>query len=360
MMLMARAAGLRAAIVSVRQRGGSLARPRLRRVPRGLVARGRRPRGPAGRPRGAAAGARRTRERPRPGGLRVRPGGDPRPADGASGPRDRRRGWSQPPDVGPSGLREDDAGPLPPRHPPRPVARGDPRRRRPSIRPAGLRPGACCTRGRSAAPHHTASDAALVGGGALPRPGEISLAHNGVLFLDELPEFRRPVLEALRQPLEERTITLVPRPGQRPAARPLPARRRHEPVSLRGACPGSAPAPLPRPAAYARRISGPLLDRIDLQVEVAAVSYAELTVRPGEASAAVAGAGRAGSGAAARPHGRGWSGHQRRPRRRGPAAPGRSRRRGPVPARERGGPAGLSARGHDRILRRGPYPGRSR
>ena len=139
------------------------------------------------------------------------------------------------------------------------------------------------------APHHTASDAAVVGGGALPRPGEVSLAHNGVLFLDELPEFRRNVLEALRQPLEERAVTI----SRSRATLRLPAR--FQLVAAMNPCPcGKAgqrdqpcnctPAAVDR---YRRRVSGPLMDRIDLQVEVGPVTYAELTGPPGETSAAV-------------------------------------------------------------------------
>jgi magnesium chelatase family protein len=135
-------------------------------------------------------------------------------------------------------------------------------------------------------PHHTASAPALVGGGALPRPGEISLAHHGVLFLDELPEFRRPVLEALRQPLEEGQITLSRARGsvRLPAQFQLVAAMNPCPCGgLSGVC-----ACTPSQArAYARRISGPLLDRFDLRVEVGAVSYTELTSEPGEASTAV-------------------------------------------------------------------------
>jgi len=139
------------------------------------------------------------------------------------------------------------------------------------------------------APHHTASDVAVVGGGSLPRPGEVSLAHNGVLFLDELPEFRRNVLEALRQPLEERTVTIARARGTLrlparfqllAAMNPCPCGRagqRHE------GC-GCTPAQVDR---YRRRVSGPLLDRIDLQVEVGAVSYLEITGPPGEASKSV-------------------------------------------------------------------------
>ena len=139
------------------------------------------------------------------------------------------------------------------------------------------------------APHHTASDVAIVGGGALPRPGEVSLAHNGVLFLDELPEFPRNVLEALRQPLEERTVTIARARG----TLRLPAR--FQMIAAMNPCPcGRAgqrhegcrctPAQVVR---YRRRVSGPLLDRIDLQVEVGGVGYAEMTGAPGEASAAV-------------------------------------------------------------------------
>jgi magnesium chelatase family protein len=139
------------------------------------------------------------------------------------------------------------------------------------------------------APHHTASDVAIVGGGSLPRPGEVSLAHNGVLFLDELPEFPRNVLEALRQPLEERTVTIARARG----TLHLPAR--FQLIAAMNPCPcgraglrhegcGCTPVQVRR---YRRRVSGPLLDRIDLQVEVGAVGYAEMTGPPGEGSAAV-------------------------------------------------------------------------
>jgi magnesium chelatase family protein len=139
-------------------------------------------------------------------------------------------------------------------------------------------------------PHHTASDAALVGGGALPRPGEITLAHHGVLFLDELPEFRRNVLEALRQPLEERSVSVA----RSRAALRLPAR--FQLVAAMNPCPcgyqGDArhvcrctPGQV---RAYRNRLSGPLLDRIDLVADVPAVAYAEMAGRPGEASQAVA------------------------------------------------------------------------
>jgi magnesium chelatase family protein len=139
------------------------------------------------------------------------------------------------------------------------------------------------------APHHTASDVAVVGGGSLPRPGEVSLAHNGVLFLDELPEFKRNVLEALRQPLEERTVTIA----RSRATLRLPAR--FQLVAAMNPCPCGTvgqrdqgctctPGAVGR---YRRRVSGPLMDRIDLQVEVGAVGYGELKGPPGEASARV-------------------------------------------------------------------------
>ncbi len=136
-------------------------------------------------------------------------------------------------------------------------------------------------------PHHTASDASLVGGGAFPRPGEVSLAHNGVLFLDEIPEFRRHVLEALRQPLEEGWVTV----SRVRASVRLPAR--FQLVAAMNPCPcggdGGACRCTPRQAlAYRSRLSGPLLDRIDLHVEVPALSYAEVTGPPGEPSRSVA------------------------------------------------------------------------
>jgi magnesium chelatase family protein len=137
-------------------------------------------------------------------------------------------------------------------------------------------------------PHHTTSDAALVGGGSIPRPGEVSLAHNGVLFLDELPEFRRNVLEALRQPLEERSVTIARSRGtlRLPARFQLLAAMNPCPCGLRGhaacACTPTAVR------GYQSRISGPLLDRVDIQVEVAPVTYQEMMGPPGEASDAVA------------------------------------------------------------------------
>ncbi|MEM7048507.1 MAG: YifB family Mg chelatase-like AAA ATPase [Acidobacteriota bacterium] len=140
-------------------------------------------------------------------------------------------------------------------------------------------------------PHASTSAAGLIGGGSVPRPGEVSLAHHGVLFLDEMPEFRRDVLESLRQPLEDGRVTVV-----RSRARlTFPSR-----FSLVGACNpcpcghyGSlrGPAcrcPPTRVESYRCRLSGPLLDRIDLHVEVPAVSLGELREPPGESSAVVA------------------------------------------------------------------------
>ena len=140
------------------------------------------------------------------------------------------------------------------------------------------------------APHHTASPAALVGGGSTPRPGEISLAHGGVLFLDELPEFDRRVLESLREPLEN-GVLCVSRAAQRPD---FPAR--FQLIAAMNPCPcgylghpsGKCRCTPDQVARYRSRLSGPLLDRIDLQVEVPALPEAELrNAQAGESSAAV-------------------------------------------------------------------------
>lgn len=136
-------------------------------------------------------------------------------------------------------------------------------------------------------PHHTISDVALVGGGGFPQPGEISLAHNGVLFLDELPEFQRSVLEVMRQPLEDRVITIsrAKFTVEYPASFML--------VSSMNPCPCGyynhpekdcvcAPGNIER---YLNKISGPLLDRIDIHCEVVPVSYDELSdIKPAESS----------------------------------------------------------------------------
>jgi magnesium chelatase family protein len=139
-------------------------------------------------------------------------------------------------------------------------------------------------------PHHTASEAALVGGGTIPRPGEVSLAHNGVLFLDELPEFPRHVLEALRQPLEDREVTVARVRGRirLPARFQLVAAMNPCPCGGRGdARQGCACTPR-RLQSHQARLSGPLLDRIDLHVEVPALPYADMSGPPGERSAPVA------------------------------------------------------------------------
>ena len=127
-------------------------------------------------------------------------------------------------------------------------------------------------------PHHTASAAALVGGGNHPKPGEITLAHRGVLFLDELPEFHRDVLEALRQPLEDGIITVSRASG----ALEFPAQFML--VAAMNPCPcGHATNPAKhcvcspsQVSRYKRRISGPLLDRIDLHIDVPAIKYDKL------------------------------------------------------------------------------------
>jgi magnesium chelatase family protein len=128
-------------------------------------------------------------------------------------------------------------------------------------------------------PHHTISDVALVGGGANPQPGEISLSHNGVLFLDELPEFKRSVLEVMRQPLEERKVSI----SRAKIAVDFPANFML--IASMNPCPCGyynhpdkecvcGPGVVQR---YLNKVSGPLLDRIDLHVEVTPVSFDEMT-----------------------------------------------------------------------------------
>lgn len=139
-------------------------------------------------------------------------------------------------------------------------------------------------------PHHTISDVALVGGGGVPQPGEISLSHHGVLFLDELPEFKRTVLEVMRQPLEDRVVTIsrakfsVEYPASFmlvAAMNPCPCGYYNHPEKDCVCPPGTVQK-------YLNKISGPLLDRIDIHIEVTPVSYNELSAeRQSEKSAAV-------------------------------------------------------------------------
>ena len=136
-------------------------------------------------------------------------------------------------------------------------------------------------------PHHTVSDAGLLGGNINPTPGEISLAHNGVLFLDELPEFKRNVLETLRQPLEEGNVTISRAAGSMtfPSAFMLVAAMNPTPD---GKMPGESSSSPREIQNYLGRISGPLLDRIDLHAEVPQVKFQEITAkRDGEPSASI-------------------------------------------------------------------------
>ena len=136
------------------------------------------------------------------------------------------------------------------------------------------------------APHHTISDAGLIGGGSLPRPGEISLAHNGVLFLDEFPEFKRNILDSLRQPLESGNVVIsrVSQAVTFPASFMLIAAMNPCPCGYYGdprracICSGS------QIHRYRTKVSGPLLDRIDIQIAVPALTIRELSLDAEEES----------------------------------------------------------------------------
>ncbi len=155
---------------------------------------------------------------------------------------------------------------------------------------AGVLRGGLVARRPFRAPHHTVSDAGLIGGGAHPTPGEVSLAHRGVLFLDELPEFHRHVLEVLRQPLEDGAVTIARTAGTLtfPADFMLVAAMNPCPCGFAGDPKRACRCAEPAIRRYRARVSGPLLDRIDLHVEVPAVPFGDLADKaPGESSAAI-------------------------------------------------------------------------
>ena len=138
--------------------------------------------------------------------------------------------------------------------------------------------------------HHSASAASIIGGGRIPKPGEVSLSHHGVLFLDEMPEFPRDVLEALRQPLEDKVVTISRVHGKMEYAASFQL------IGAMNPCPCGYYGDLLKPCTctpnqinrYLSRISGPLLDRIDMQVNVQRVNYEDMKNRtPGESSAVI-------------------------------------------------------------------------
>lgn len=135
-------------------------------------------------------------------------------------------------------------------------------------------------------PHHTISDVALVGGGSYPQPGEISLAHNGVLFLDEMPEFKRTVLEVMRQPLEDREVTIsrAKFTVNYPASFMLVASMNPSPSGFFPDDPNNTSSSFEMQR-YLNKLSGPLLDRIDIHIEVQKVEFDQLSdKRKGESS----------------------------------------------------------------------------
>jgi magnesium chelatase family protein len=207
------------------------------------------------------------------------------------------------------------------------------------------------------APHHTISDAALVGGGSQPRPGEVTLAHHGVLFLDELPEFSRRALEVLRQPMEEGAVTIAR------TARSVRFPARFQLVAAMNPCPCGY-AGHPRRACrctplavqqYAGRLSGPLRDRIDLSADLPAVPLETLALGEGDAEASAAVRARVAAA-------RGWQADRFASRptalRVNGASSGRDARRCAATTAEArrllwqaADRLGLSARSHDRVLR---------
>ncbi len=158
-------------------------------------------------------------------------------------------------------------------------------------------------------PHHTASTVAMIGGGSNPHPGEVTLAHRGVLFLDEFPEFPRPVLEGLRQPLEDRVVTVSRASGAMrfPANFMLVAARNPCPCGYHGDPERHCVCPAGQLARYQKKLSGPLLDRIDLYIEVPRMPYEKLAdAGSAESSASVRSrveAARAIQAERGRPHG---------------------------------------------------------
>ena len=203
-------------------------------------------------------------------------------------------------------------------------------------------------------PHHSVSDAGLVGGGSIPQPGEISLAHKGVLFLDELPEFNRKTLEVLRQPLEEGRVTIsrALRATTFPADFILVAAMNPCPCGYRSDPRRACTCTPPQVEKYLGRISGPLLDRIDLHVEVPAVPFTQLAeAPPGPTSADLLGlvlAARAKQAERFGPRGPGVNGRMtpRQVRRFCPLKPeAMSLLKGAMEE------LGLSARAHDKVLR---------
>jgi len=139
-------------------------------------------------------------------------------------------------------------------------------------------------------PHHTTSTVALVGGGTNAKPGEVSLAHNGILFLDELPEFSRGALEVLRQPIEDREVTVsrISATTRYPAGFMLVAAMNPSPAGALKDADGNLTAPPQQIQRYLAKISGPLLDRIDIHIDVPKVETSELfNTTPGECSATI-------------------------------------------------------------------------